>query len=94
MRLPLFTVYDSKAEAYLRPFMAQSNATALRSFGDAVSEDTSPMALHPEDYTLFVCGVFDELTGKVEGQVPMSLANGLDVRRIVDSSGQLRMVGT
>jgi len=58
----VFCVYDSKAEAYMRPFLDQSTGAAMRSFSDEVNSDSkeSMLATHPEDFTAFELGSWDD----------------------------------
>jgi hypothetical protein len=59
----VFTVYDSKSSAYLQPFFMQSEPSALRAITDLVDEAGHQFNRHPEDYTLFHLGSFnDELS--------------------------------
>ena len=60
MRLKIFTVYDSKAQAYMQPFYMQSTGQAVRSFDDTVNDHQHPFSKHPEDYTLFELGEYDD----------------------------------
>lgn len=74
----LISVRDSKAETYTPPFAADNKATALREFATIVGDGRTLIGQHPEDFDIFVIGVFDTLSGKVEPRVPEHLANGLD----------------
>ncbi len=76
--LKIFAIHDSAAEAYMRPFFAQSNGAAIRAFSVLVASSDHPVGEHPADYTLFEIGAFDELTGEIGPVVPKSLGNGLD----------------
>lgn len=58
--LKVFTVYDSKLEAYLPPFFMPARGQAVRSFSDSISAPDSVFGRHPEDYTLFELGEFDD----------------------------------
>lgn len=60
MLLKVFTVYDSKAEAYLQPFYGKSRGEALRSFIEAANDKQSNIGKYPEDFTLFDLGEFDD----------------------------------
>lgn len=80
MKLLAFSVYDSKAELYSRPFFAQSRGMALRSVTDQVNDPEQELAKHAEDYTLFVCGAFDCLAGKFDAMVPVSLGNCVEFK--------------
>ena len=53
-KLHVYTVYDSKAEAYLRPFFSQNNGSAIRSLADSVNakEAGNMVSQHPEDFSL------------------------------------------
>lgn len=63
MLLQIFTVYDSKAEAFITPFFMQNIPTAVRVFGDMVNSHDHAFAKHPEDYTLYHLGSYDDDNG-------------------------------
>ncbi len=60
MLLQVFTVFDSKAEAYLPPFYLITRGQAIRAFTDSVNDPNHQFAKHPEDYTLFLLGSFED----------------------------------
>lgn len=77
-------VYDSKAEAYLNPFFVRSSGEAIRGFGDEANSKSSDsqLSMHPEDYTLFELGTWDELSGVIElYETKKSLGIGIDFKR-------------
>jgi len=75
-------IYDAKAEAWLTPLFFQAVGQALRSFGDAVNQNDSDFGKHPEDYTLFLLGDFDNQTGVLSVQpTPVALALGNTLKR-------------
>ncbi len=65
MRMKAFTIYDTKAKAYLPPFFLGETGQAVRHFTDAVNDGQSAFNKHPEDYTLFEIGGYDDATGLV-----------------------------
>lgn len=65
MVLEIFSVYDSKAGAFLQPFFAQSKGSALRSFQDAACTQDHLFCKHASDFTLFHLGEFDDSTGRI-----------------------------
>ena len=78
MTQKVFTVYDSKAEAYLRPFFTPTKGLALRSFADAANDPREPVGKYPGDYTLFELGEYDDATGIItmhESKINMGTAN-------------------
>lgn len=73
----LFTVYDSKAEAYMHPFVMRSRGEALRAWESEVNNEQSNFSRFPADFTLFEIGVFDEASGSVtmyESKVSLGVA--------------------
>jgi len=60
MILKMFTVYDSKAEAYLPPFFLRSTGEAVRSYEHVCNDPNHAFFKHPADYTLFCVGEFDD----------------------------------
>ncbi len=75
--LMLFCIRDSAAEAYMRPFCAQSEGAAIRSFSDMVNGNGDDLiSQHPEDFTLFSLGSFNEQTAIMQMHEPRSLGNG------------------
>ncbi len=59
----VFAVYDSKSEAYLQPFFMPTKGSALRAISDCVNDAQHQFAQHPEDYTLFHLGTFEDNSG-------------------------------
>lgn len=79
MIIKLFTVYDCKAECYLPPFNMKSRGEAIRAFTDTLNDGTTPMGKHPEDYTLFEIGEYDDTNAKITGmQAPVSIGGALE----------------
>lgn len=56
----IFTVFDCKAEAYLPPFLLHAKGQAIRAFTDMANDPNHVFNKHPEDYTLFELGEFDD----------------------------------
>lgn len=65
MILKVFSVFDSKAKAYLQPFHAVNSAVALRSFEAAVNDERHDFHRFAGDYTLFEIGIWDDQSGEV-----------------------------
>lgn len=57
-----FTVYDSKAEAFLEPLFYGATGEAIRAFEGAANKEGHDFKLHAGDYTLFETGTWDEQT--------------------------------
>lgn len=61
--LKVYSVYDSKTEAYLQPFFAPAHGAALRMFQQAVEEPGHQFNRFSGDFTLFCIGSYDEQHG-------------------------------
>ena len=66
MKHYVFTVFDSKAAAYLPPFFLHTKGLAIRAFGEAACDSNHQFGRHPADFTLFCIGRWDDNTGKFE----------------------------
>lgn len=78
-KLKVFTVYDAKVEAYMQPFMLQSQGQAVRSWMDVVNDAKTQFSKHPEDFTLFYIADYDENTGRYENlTAPVPVATALE----------------
>ncbi len=70
----VYSVYDSKSETYSLPFFVKMEAEAHRYFQTWVNDRNHTFGMHPEDYTLFSTGDYDD-------------ANGLFTQDHIDSAG-------
>lgn len=79
MDLLIFSVFDKAIGAYLRPFCMASSGQALRQFEDECADSETPIAKHPEDYSLFLVGEFDGSSGELVGKEPLCVARAHEV---------------
>lgn len=63
--LTIFSVHDSKAEAFVQPFFAPTVAVGVRMFAGACNEESNEFARFAADYTLFELGTFDPETAQI-----------------------------
>ena len=75
----VYTVYDSKAEVYGMPVYHEARGEALRAFSDAINGEAGLLSMHPEDFTLFEIGRYNQKTGLITSLDRFSVANGVDV---------------
>lgn len=93
MILKMFTVYDSKAEAYMTPFFLNTIGQAIRSFSDTCNDKSHPFNLHPGDYTLFESGTYDNSTAQcVPALTLKSLGTALEHKTQLDLLDQKQLV--
>ena len=83
MKLKIFAIFDSKAEAYLPPFMMQATGLAIRTFQDMACDPKHQVGAHPEDYTLFEIGEYSQHDASIdmlEAKVP--LGTGIEYKML------------
>lgn len=77
----IFSVYDVKAEIFQKPFTASKIGEAMRGFTDVVKDKNHALGQHPEDYSLFEIGNFDEKIGEVDNIVNFCCLTGIEAAR-------------
>lgn len=94
MKISVFSVYDSKTDAFMQPIFLQTKPAAIRAITDCVQDPTHQFAAHPEDYTLFYLGQFDDSNGTFDlEKTPISLCVCIEL--LSDNNvSQLQRIGS
>lgn len=75
----LFSVYDTKAQAYLNPMVMRSAGEAIRAFSAACVDPEHDFHKYCEDYTLFEIGLWDQNTCAISSYpTPQSLCKAIE----------------
>lgn len=77
--MKMFAIFDEGVKRFLEPFFLPTEDIAIRTFTDCVNKDGHNFNLHPDQYTLFVCGEYDGDRGMVNPIAPESMCNGVSV---------------
>jgi len=92
MKHKIFCIYDGKAKAYFSPFVLPEIGMAVRTFSDCVNDPNHNFGRHPEDYTLFCAGVFDDSAGAFEIEsMLVCVAHGIELVKRVEDVGQISL---
>jgi len=74
MQTNIYSVFDSKAQTFCRPFFSNNDQTAMRDFASAANDHNLDIGRHPTDFTLFRLGSFQDVTGLITIEAtPVSL---------------------
>nr|QJB19048.1 MAG: nonstructural protein [Microvirus sp.] len=65
--LKVFAVRDVKADAFGNLICVPTKGLAVRAFADACADARSPMAMYPEDHSLYEVGEYDPNSGTIKG---------------------------
>lgn len=79
----VYAIYDCASHVFTAPTIDISDASALRSFQQAIANSGSVMNFMPDDFSLYKVGTFDVETGELVPSTPPS-------RLIVGSDGDYR----
>jgi len=66
MKINIFSIFDEKAQAFTSPFFQPAVGQALRAFSDLSADSKTTICAHPEDFSLYHIGVFDDFDAQVE----------------------------
>ena len=90
MNLLMYVVRDSVSGVYDRPMCARSEGEMVRGFGDIAKDGKHPVGMHPEHFSLWHVGLFNDNTGVIESMPPKHVVNAIDL--IVDNVVSLEEV--
>lgn len=79
MRWNVYTIFDTASGIYKRPFVAQADGEVLRVFGDMCCDADHEIGAHPEDYSLWRIGTFDDNKAKLVAEDLECLAQGVEM---------------
>ncbi len=82
MKLLAFTIYDEKAECFAHPFFVSAIGIATRMLATWVSKTDSMIGQHPEDFTLYHVGTWNDNEAKFDNlNTPKFIAKATEYRQ-------------
>lgn len=81
MKTKMFSVFDSKAACYGTPFFMPMESMAIRAFSDLVNDGTTLVSKHPEDFSLFLVGSFEDSLATFDSVKPTNLVTASSLKR-------------
>ncbi|QXN75069.1 nonstructural protein [Microvirus mar19] len=76
MKLGIYVMND-KRSTYMTPSFDFNDACAIRNFEHALDNDQSLMFTHPEDFSIYKIGDYDNVSGVITPCNPVILADGV-----------------
>lgn len=76
MKLFIYSIFDQAVRSYNQPFFMPADGAAIRLFQNQIGNKDSLLSQHPDQFTLFKIGEFDDKDGSFSTFPPTSLGNG------------------
>lgn len=77
--IKVFSILDAKAQVFSNPWYAPTVAYAIRSFEALANDPGTLIGKHPEDFSLYQLGDFDDGFGKFADEEPRQIATALSL---------------
>lgn len=79
----VFSLFDKTSLSYNLPMFYTSQGEAMRGFLDIIEDTRTIVHRHPEDFSLYLIGSFDENSGLVDSlQEPKQVCTAIDLIRV------------
>ncbi len=65
MKVQVYAIFDTCSGIYEKPFFHTADDAVKREFQDVATSADHPINRHPEHYSVWRLGSFDNLTGKI-----------------------------
>ncbi len=69
MKVQVYAIFDTCSGIYEKPFFHTADDAVRREFQDIATSADHPISKHPEHYSLWRLGNFDNTTGKIMNEV-------------------------
>ncbi len=79
MRVNIYSIFDTATAVYSPPFYQKSDGEALRTFQDIAKNPETDIGKHPEDYSMFRLGTFDNNKAKYHIEDKECLCTALEI---------------
>ncbi len=79
MKQNIYTIYDTASGLYMRPFFDQADGAAIRAFSNIATDESHEVGKHPEDYSLFRIGIYDDNTAVITAETRDCLCTALEL---------------
>ena len=79
MKRNIYMIYDTAAAIYMGPLIFRADGEAMREFEGQSTNADSKIGHHPEDFSLYRVGSFDDHDGKLVPEDKICLATALEM---------------
>lgn len=73
MKVNAYVIFDSPAKVYNKPFYLLNDQIAVRAMEDLINDDSTDIARHPSDFSLWRVGSYDDTTATFTSDEQLTL---------------------
>lgn len=82
MKLSVYTLKDHKILLFTSPRYFHTDGEAIRSFSEGCKDEKSNLFKHPEDFTMYRIGIFDDVSGEIVSEkTPVRIADATQFKK-------------
>jgi len=86
MKIHVYSIFDSKAGIFSRPWYSITEAVARRQFSELANDPSTEIGRHSADFSLFYLGLFDDSDGAfTNNTVPENLGLAAQFKKEVSN---------
>lgn len=75
MKTKMYSIYDTIAEVFNKPFAHLNNASAIRDFKQAMHDNPNK-----NDYSVYLIAEFSDSNGEITAITPQKIITGFDIQ--------------
>lgn len=80
MKLSVYSIFDNAAGAFMQPFFMVNDGMAVRAFSDTANTADSSIKAHPDQFSLYRVGTWNDASGYLEPEdPPIRVIHGFEV---------------
>jgi hypothetical protein len=87
MKTNIYTIFDSKAEAYLPPILLPNDGLFIRTLKNCMNDDNHDFSKHTADYTAFKLGTYCDKKAEFETHAPQLVGTLLELNLTESNNG-------
>ncbi len=79
MKTNIYSIYDTASGIYQKIIQARADGEVMREFQNMCDDESHPVGQHPEDYSIFRLGQFNDQDGFITNDDNECLSTGLEM---------------
>ena len=97
MKVQCYAIFDSCSGIYEKPFFSTADDLVKREFQDIATSADHPIGKHPEHYSLWRLGIFNNVNGQLDDELNeclWSATEAISQSHVINEERQLALAET